>query len=337
MNSRIYVSIKTVLFPVVAASALFMAGCGGNEPVILFDKGTFPDTVVNLLDLNSPYDDYNLTSTQLDGYSLLVFSTNRKSSGGQFDLEQGVMSFIFDKTTGAFGLGAKITDDGFLDKLIEKSVTTGNDFGPNRIYSAVDGYEYMILSSVNSSGNLDLRYLKNRPPYSGTIPDIEGAFPLKLMNTVYDDAYLCFDGNLDSAYFINNSTGNFDIYVIGKPDGKDLQSWFDMNYAAPAAVDSINSPFDDKCPMIMKNIMLFTSNRPGGYGGYDLYYSIMRKGKWNTPVNLGPRINTSADEYRPLPGIHYDFTNYFLMFSSNRPGGLGGFDLYFAGYSFPAR
>ena len=81
--------------------------------------------------------------------------------------------------------------------------------------------------------------------------------------------------------------------------------------------------------------MIFTSNRPGGFGGYDLYYSVFRKGKWSSPVNFGPGINTSSDEYRPVIGYHPDFTNNFLMFSSNRPGGKGGFDLYFTGVNFP--
>ena len=70
-------------------------------------------------------------------------------------------------------------------------------------------------------------------------------------------------------------------------------------------------------------------------GGYDLYYSIFRKGKWSTPVNFGPVINTSSDEYRPVIGYHPDFSNQFLIFSSNKPGGKGGFDLYFTGVEFP--
>ena len=77
--------------------------------------------------------------------------------------------------------------------------------------------------------------------------------------------------------------------------------------------------------------MIFTSNRPGGYGGYDLYYSVFKNGKWSSPVNFGPDINTSSDEYRPVIGYHPDFTNKFMIFSSNRPGGKGGFDLYFTG------
>jgi hypothetical protein len=83
--------------------------------------------------------------------------------------------------------------------------------------------------------------------------------------------------------------------------------------------------------------MVFASNRAGGFGGYDLYYSILKNGFWSSPVNLGPRINTSSDEYRPVIGFNPDFTNKFLMFSSDRPGGKGGFDLYFTGIDFPSK
>ena len=58
-------------------------------------------------------------------------------------------------------------------------------------------------------------------------------------------------------------------------------------------------------------------------------------GAWSSPVNLGPDVNSAADEFRPRLWIHNDFTNDLLMFSSDRDGGKGGFDLYFIGYTFP--
>ena len=78
--------------------------------------------------------------------------------------------------------------------------------------------------------------------------------------------------------------------------------------------------------------MVFTSNRPGGMGGYDLFYSFYENGTWSTPVNFGDKINTPYDEYRPIVKSYgYEFTNDFMIFSSNRPGGQGGFDLYYVG------
>jgi hypothetical protein len=288
-----------------------------------------------MTDINSAYDDYNLALYQLYGNAPIVFSSNRKSSGGQFDLEQGNISFIFDQTNGSFGLEADMTDDAFLDKLINKAKTPGNDFGPYRMYSSLDGFEYLLLSSVNGEGNLDLFYFKNRPVYGSGLPDIDGPYPIKLLNTSSDDAYICFDSNLDSAYFVSNRDGNFDIFLHKRPTDKEIADWFDLDYAVSTKVDSVNSSSEDKCPLVFRKVMVFTSNRPGGLGGFDLYYSVFRNGKWSSPVNLGPGINTSSDEYRPVIGYHPDFTNLFMMFSSNRPGGKGGFDLYFTGVEFP--
>ncbi len=206
-----------------------------------------------------------------------------------------------------------------------------------RLFSTIDGFEYLLLSSVNSTGNLDLYYLKNEPASGSLIPDISGPFPIKLMNTDFDDAYICLNFNQDTAYFSSNKDGNFDIYYLDKPADEDLTSWFNLDYQVPVKVDSINSSYDDKCPFIYKKILIFTSNRPGGLGGYDLYYSIMSNGNWSSPVNLGPRINTQYDEYRPVIGYDPHFSNYFLMFSSNRPGGKGGFDLYFTGVDFSSK
>ncbi|MBP6977918.1 MAG: hypothetical protein PHD61_01805 [Bacteroidales bacterium] len=77
--------------------------------------------------------------------------------------------------------------------------------------------------------------------------------------------------------------------------------------------------------------MVFASNRDGGFGGYDLYYSRRENDTWTAPVNFGEKINTAFDEYRPIVLMVSGFTNELMFFSSNRPGGNGGFDLYYTG------
>jgi len=69
--------------------------------------------------------------------------------------------------------------------------------------------------------------------------------------------------------------------------------------------------------------LYFASNMPGGYGGMDLYKVEKRADTWSEPVNLGPNINTEYNEVFPF--IHRSGT---LFFSSNRPGGPGGLDMY---------
>ena len=141
--------------------------------------------------------------------------------------------------------------------------------------------------------------------------------------------------NFDTAYFTSNIDGNFDIYLKERPANMDIGSWFNLNYSVSQKTDSVNSSSDDKCPMVYNKFMVFTSDRPGGYGGFDLYYSVFKNGNWNSPVNFGPKINTSANEYRPMIGYHTSFSNIFMIFSSDRPGGKGGYDLYFTGIDLP--
>jgi outer membrane protein OmpA-like peptidoglycan-associated protein len=73
------------------------------------------------------------------------------------------------------------------------------------------------------------------------------------------------------------------------------------------------------------NTIYFTSNRPGGYGGRDLY-SVNKtpKGDWANALNLGPTINTAYDEDAPF--IHHD--GITLSFSSNGHNTMGGFDIF---------
>jgi len=72
--------------------------------------------------------------------------------------------------------------------------------------------------------------------------------------------------------------------------------------------------------------MYFASNRPGTFGGNDLWVSKRqdRNAPWGPAVNLGPNINSAANEAGPFltPDEHC------LYFTSRRPGGLGGSDLW---------
>ena len=73
----------------------------------------------------------------------------------------------------------------------------------------------------------------------------------------------------------------------------------------------------------MKSIY-FVSNRPGGFGGRDIWVSEKIKGRWSEPENLGPTINTPLDEDSPymLPD------GMTLYFSSQGHENMGGFDIF---------
>jgi len=70
----------------------------------------------------------------------------------------------------------------------------------------------------------------------------------------------------------------------------------------------------------------FSSTRPGGYGGSDIWKSYWTPNGFSAPINLGPTINTAGNEQTPF--IHPD--NQTLYFSSNGRPGMGGFDFYYS-------
>ncbi|MGA1976716.1 MAG: hypothetical protein ABSG89_02555 [Bacteroidales bacterium] len=311
-----------------------LTDCKKSNP-IKYPNGTFPDTVSALTDINSQYDDINTDLYTLNGSKVLIFSSNRNSSGGQFDLVQASLSYTWDQTNGKFTLSAGLTSDPFLTKLLATANTSGNDFGPYSLYSSTDGYEYLILSSQNGNGDLDFYYLKNWPVNGNTLPNILGPYPITWLNTSSDDAYLSFNLMQDTVYFSSAAGGNFDIYMKPVSSDTSLSDYFNRSYSASAKVDSVNSDGNDKCPYICGKIMVFASDRGGGMGGFDLYYSVFRNGAWSSPINFGPSINTQYNEYRPVLVSDASFTNYLMIFSSDRPGGKGGYDLYFTGITIP--
>lgn len=76
---------------------------------------------------------------------------------------------------------------------------------------------------------------------------------------------------------------------------------------------------------ISNDTLIFASDRPGGYGGYDLYISYrLPNGSWTNPKNLGPSINTQYDENYP----YITADGKTLYFSSNNPNSMGGYDIF---------
>jgi outer membrane protein OmpA-like peptidoglycan-associated protein len=69
--------------------------------------------------------------------------------------------------------------------------------------------------------------------------------------------------------------------------------------------------------------LYFSSNMPGGKGGYDLYFVEWTKNGWSVPINMGPQVNTEANE--AFPFIHG--TGY-LFFASDNDRSMGGLDIF---------
>jgi hypothetical protein len=104
----------------------------------------------------------------------------------------------------------------------------------------------------------------------------------------------------------------------------DFSDWDEPENLGPF----VNSPFTDGGPALSKDglSLYFFSNRPGGMGGTDIYVSqrASEDDPWGPPVNLGDIINTSFAEAVPT----FSRDGHWMFFTSSRPDGLGGFDIW---------
>jgi hypothetical protein len=91
----------------------------------------------------------------------------------------------------------------------------------------------------------------------------------------------------------------------------------------------INSRWDETHAALSpdQSTLYFTSNRPGGFGGLDIYRSKLDAyGQWGEPVNLGPMINSELDEETPM--LHPD--GQTLYFASEGHTSMGRFDVFYS-------
>jgi len=121
-----------------------------------------------------------------------------------------------------------------------------------------------------------------------------------------------------SAMLLYKNLGGGDIYISRKTSAG--------RWAEPKPIN-VNSPHRESSAHISNDgrYLFFTSNRPGGYGGMDIYVSeYLGSEKWSIPFNLGPKINSTLDEESPVVGNN----NQLLYFCSKGHKGMGGYDIY---------
>jgi len=120
--------------------------------------------------------------------------------------------------------------------------------------------------------------------------------------------------------------------VLTMCDGADKCKIVSYKYNFFNSVSSINSQGNKNTQPHFaehdeQNVLYFVSNRPGGFGGLDIWLSIVDdKGNFGAPINLGPVINTKFDEITP----NFDSNSGRMYFASNRENSVGGFDIYFS-------
>lgn len=322
------------------AAVLMLVSCENIGYGYKYEEGHLPENPVNLELFNSEYDDYNSTAPSLGRLIPFCFSTNRNSQGGNFDIIYQPMNVNFDKTTGVLKVtneyanwGIFISEYGVIQNAMNKINTSGNEFGPYLTYYQNTGYtdsDFVLLYATDQSGSFEINYSYNKDKSA-----FAESQPVRFLNSGYNELYPTFNADISKIYFCSDrESADFDIYYvnISKTNNEILPVLSDTSSKEVFKDEVLSGDYEDKCPYIYGNRLIFTSNRPGGYGGFDLYYSKFENGNWSAPINFGSKINSASDEYRPI--IFEEEVDYeldMMVFSSNRTGGKGGFDLYFVG------
>ena len=123
------------------------------------------------------------------------------------------------------------------------------------------------------------------------------------------------------------------IYMLHDSDADELYisslAGKKQTMPAPTVLDgpvNKSSYFDlEACITEDENLLIISSDRAGGFGGCDLYFiKKLPNGKWSTPENLGPKVNTKYDENFPM----FDEKTNMLYFASQGHTGMGGYDIF---------
>jgi outer membrane protein OmpA-like peptidoglycan-associated protein len=151
-------------------------------------------------------------------------------------------------------------------------------------------------------------------------------FDSRLSANQYFTGNICFNKRQTEAYFtrcvdLSEEVGPCSIYWSKKRNGK----WS----KAKALSASINLPdYSATQPYLAEfynyKILFFSANRPNGFGGFDIWYAVLKGNEISELKNAGSLINTSGDELSPF----YDSEERNLYFSSNKQAGFGGFDIF---------
>lgn len=144
------------------------------------------------------------------------------------------------------------------------------------------------------------------------------------VNTDLNEGAACFTQDGNFVFFTGcnreDGFGNCDLY-IARFDGKKWNKAENLG-------KTINSQYWDSQPWLSydNKRLYFSSSRPSGLGGTDIWYSDWSGSSWSAPVNLGKPVNSPGNEYSPF--LHSD--GLTLYFSSDFHDGFGSTDLFYS-------
>ena len=159
-------------------------------------------------------------------------------------------------------------------------------------------------------------YYSNKDPESG---EWGAAQPLAVVNTTGQDATIALSSDGRELLIYRSTSPQGDIYQSFNEDG---------NWTVPRKISKeVNSRFWEPSASFSHDgqHLYFSSDRPGGYGGLDLYVADkLENGEWGNVRNLGTSVNTPYDE----DGPYMLSDNKTLFFSSRGHSTIGGYDIF---------
>ncbi len=136
-----------------------------------------------------------------------------------------------------------------------------------------------------------------------------------------NEATIAISTDEKRVYLYEDQTGNGDIYYSDFYNNK-------FNDIKLLENSKINTEYWETHAIVSPDgeLLIFASDRPGGYGGRDLYFSKKTANGWSDPVNMGPNINGSKDDDAPFISVD----NKQLYFGTNDERSMGGFDIMYS-------
>jgi hypothetical protein len=218
----------------------------------------------------------------------------------------------------------------YEDAILQLVTTSSDELGPVS-YRGWERWDYFLYSN-NEAGHFEIKMVYNShgdySPFDGT-EGLNGPHTLPLNSGPADNLYPTLTSDGSALLFCSNRSGvSFDLYSMAVDPSRLLHEVLQDEEAVNGIgiMNDLSSDGNDKCPSITGELLVFSSDREGGMGGFDLYYAVWQDDHWGDPVNFGSQINSAEDDYRPI--TFYVGEMGAMVFSSNRPGGSGGFDLY---------
>ena len=151
--------------------------------------------------------------------------------------------------------------------------------------------------------------------------------PAQVDSSSWDDD-LCVSASGLSLFFGSTRPGGYGEYDIWVSTRANVNGDWDTPVNIGATV---NSPYRETDPSISADglSLFFSSYRPGGSGGSDLYVTtrVTTEDPWREPVNLGPIVNSTGNDSDPSISVD-GLSLYFSTYDGPRPGGLGGDDIW---------